>query len=86
MTSVIIYTTNYCPYCVYAKQLLTRKKIAYTEIAIDNDDALRDEMMRKSNRQTVPQIFIHDKPIGGYDDLCALDRQGQLDILTQEDS
>ncbi|MFC3908409.1 glutaredoxin 3 [Legionella dresdenensis] len=81
MANVIVYTTGYCPYCVSAKQLLDRKKAAYQEIRVDNDDNLREEMMKKSGRQTVPQIFINDHHVGGCDDLYALEREGRLDEL-----
>jgi len=80
--AVIVYTANHCPYCVFAKQLLEKKGIPYDEIAIDKDDALREIMVEKSGRQTVPQIFINGQSIGGYDDLYALDRKGELDTLT----
>lgn len=76
--SVIIYTTQYCPFCVRAKQLFEQKKIPYTEIAVDNNAALRQEMMAKSGQRTVPQIWINDTHVGGCDDLYALQRSGQL--------
>lgn len=79
--SVIVYSTATCPYCVHAKELLTRKGIEFTEIRIDLDPSKRDEMISKSNRYTVPQIFINDQSIGGYDDLYALNTSGQLDKL-----
>jgi len=80
MPNIIIYTTKICPYCVMAKRLLDRKGVSYTEINVD-ELALREEMIRKSNRRTVPQIFIDDRHIGGFDDLYALDQQHQLDPL-----
>ncbi|HCO77222.1 glutaredoxin 3 [Hydrogenophilus thermoluteolus] len=77
-----MYATHYCPYCVRAEQLLRRKGIAVIEkILIDNDPALRDEMMRVTGRRTVPQIFIGDTHVGGCDDLYALEREGKLDAL-----
>lgn len=76
--SVIIYTTQYCPFCVRAKQLFEQKKIPYTEIAVDNNAALRQEMMAKSGQRTVPQIWINGTHVGGCDDLYALQRSGQL--------
>jgi glutaredoxin 3 len=79
--NIIIYSTTYCPYCVRAKDLLNRKGVSFTEILIDNDDALREEMIAKSKRMTVPQIFINDQHIGGCDDLYALDREGKLNSL-----
>lgn len=84
MAKIIIYSTAYCPYCVRAKQLLERKGHAYQEIRIDNDNQLREEMMEKSQRQTVPQIFIDDYHVGGFDDLYALDQQGKLDELLKK--
>ena len=78
MSQVVIYTSNTCPYCITAKQLLTRKNQPFTEINIEQNSALADEMIQKSNRRTVPQIFIHDTHIGGFDDLYALERAGKL--------
>lgn len=75
---VIMYTTGYCPYCTMAKDLLKQNKIAFEEIRIDLDESKREEMMRLSQRRTVPQIFINDKPIGGYDDLARLAKSGKL--------
>ena len=81
MANVVIYTTEYCSYCVTAKKLLEKKGVQYTEIRIDTDPAEREIMITKSNRYTVPQIFINDKHVGGCDDLLALERAGQLDNL-----
>ena len=81
MANVVIYTTEYCSYCVTAKKLLDKKGIQYTEIRIDTDPAEREIMITKSNRYTVPQIFINDKHVGGCDELLALERSGQLDNL-----
>lgn len=81
MAKIIIYSTEICPYCVRAKQLFDRKQVSYQEIRIDLDEQLRFEMERLSGRRTVPQIFINDQPIGGCDDLYALERQGKLDEL-----
>lgn len=81
MSIVIVYTKAICPYCVWAKDLLARKQIPYTEIRIDLEPSQRDEMIRLTGRQTVPQIVINNQPIGGFDDLSALDRSGELDRL-----
>lgn len=81
MAEIIIYTTGYCPYCVRAKDLLNRKKAPFTEISIDSQPELREEMINKSGRHTVPQIFINGQHIGGCDDLHALEAQGTLDPL-----
>lgn len=76
-----MYTTAYCPYCVMAKRLLDRKQVDYEELRVDEDSARRDEMMRLSGRRTVPQIFVGDTHVGGFEDLSALDRAGRLDPL-----
>lgn len=78
---IILYSTDYCPYCKYARQLLDKKGLQYKVIAVDTDPEKREEMVQKSGRMTVPQIFINDKPIGGYDDLYALETSGQLDNI-----
>lgn len=83
MAHVVIYSTAICPYCVRAKQLLAQKGVQYEEIHVDRDPLQRDTMVAKTGRQTVPQIFINDKHIGGCDDLYALDKNGQLDQLLQ---
>jgi glutaredoxin 3 len=84
MKTVEIYTKLNCPYCVKAKMLLDRKNVKYIEIRADLDPSRIEEMIEKSQgRKTFPQIFINDVPIGGCDDLYALEQQGQLDkILT----
>jgi glutaredoxin 3 len=82
MTNIIIYSTKICPYCVRAKKLLDAKGQAYEEIDVSDDPALREKMMEKAGgRRTVPQIFIGEQHIGGFDDLNALDRKGELDKL-----
>lgn len=81
MTKVIIYTKDNCPYCTWAKQLLDSKKIQYQEIRIDTDPEKRQEMEHLSQRRSVPQIFINDQAIGGFDDLSALAKSGKLDNL-----
>jgi glutaredoxin 3 len=79
---VEIYSARYCPYCAAAKALLRRKGAAFTEIDIGGNWEKRDEMIaRAQGRATVPQIFIDDRHIGGYDDLAALERAGGLDDL-----
>ena len=84
MASVDIYTKPSCPYCVAAKNLLTQRGYQYREMRIDQDAALREEMLaRSAGRRTVPQIFIDDKHIGGFDDLQAADRAGQLKDLSK---
>lgn len=82
MAKIEIYTTEVCPYCVRAKELLKRKGVSFTEIRVDNDDALRMQMMeRAQGRRSVPQIFIDDQSIGGCDDLYALEQAHKLDAL-----
>jgi len=77
-----MYSTAFCGYCQRARNLFERKGAAVREIKIDEDARERDVMLKKSGgRRTVPQIFIGDRHIGGYDDLAALDRAGQLDPL-----
>lgn len=78
---VVMYGTRFCGFCARARQLLEGKGIRYEEIPVDRDSALRDEMMQRSGRRTVPQIFINDRHVGGYDDLQALARDGRLDEL-----
>lgn len=77
--SVLMYTTAVCPYCVRAKMLLKARGVTeIEEVRIDLDRARRDEMMSKTQRRTVPQIFIGDTHVGGFDDMSALDRAGKL--------
>lgn len=71
MQKIEVYTKGYCPYCHAAKKLLKQLGWKYTEYAIDNNFRKRDEMIRRSSRRTVPQIFIGDEHIGGYDDFSA---------------
>ncbi len=78
---VVIYTKPTCPYCRAAKALLQDKGVAYQEIDIAGDPARRAEMIERSGRHTVPQVFIGARHIGGFDDLSALDQQGELDPL-----
>ena len=82
MKTVEIYTTPSCPYCVAAKGLLKKKGVAYTEIDVSRDPALRMAMMERAHgRRTVPQIFIGGTHVGGCDDIHALDHQGRLDPM-----
>ncbi len=81
--AVTVYTSDWCPYCRRAKDLLSQKNVAFTEINVDEEPQLRQEMIARSNRRTVPQIFIGDKHVGGCDDLMELERSGGLDRLIQ---
>jgi glutaredoxin 3 len=81
MPEILIYTTTICPYCTMAKRLLDKKGASYTEINIGTQTSLREEMMRKTKRRTVPQIYIGDFHVGGFDELYALEQQKKLDDL-----
>jgi glutaredoxin 3 len=81
--AVTLYVSDWCPYCQRAKALLAEKKLDYREVNVEDDAKLREEMVARSNRRTVPQIFIGDKHVGGCDDLFELDRSGELDRLIQ---
>lgn len=85
MAKVVIYSAAHCPFCVRAKELLQRKNVYYSEISIDKDERKRDEMIELSGKRTVPQIFINDQPIGGFDDLWALEQKGELDQLLESE-
>jgi glutaredoxin 3 len=85
MSTVEIYTTRYCPYCISAKALLTRKNVQFTEIDVSGDPAGRAKMVDRANgRMTVPQIFIGATHVGGSDDLHELERAGKLDPLLKQ--
>ena len=79
MNQVTIYTSKVCTYCAMAKRLLASKGITPVEINVGSDPQLMQQMMAKTGRRTVPQIYIGDKHVGGYDDLVALDRAGKLE-------
>jgi len=81
--AVTVYVSDWCPYCQRAKGLLAEKNVVFSEINIEDDANLREEMIARSSRRTVPQIFIGDKHVGGCDDLFELDRSGELDRLIQ---
>lgn len=82
MARVVMYSTAVCPYCMRAEALLNRKGVTEIEkIRVDLEPARRDEMIERTGRRTVPQIFIDDRHIGGFDDLAALDHAGGLDPL-----
>ncbi|HWP90228.1 MAG TPA: glutaredoxin 3 [Burkholderiales bacterium] len=84
MSAVKMYTTAMCPYCQMAERLLTSKGVAALEkIRVDLEPARRAEMMERTGRRTVPQIYIGETHVGGYDELAALDRAGKLDELLQ---
>jgi glutaredoxin 3 len=78
---VVMYATGWCPYCARARRLLATKGVAYREIDIDAVAGARDEMRSRAGRSSVPQIFVGDRHIGGFDDMKALDDRGALDPL-----
>lgn len=81
MAKVIVYSKDYCPFCVRAKNLLERKNADFEEIMVDQDPALFAELKQKSGMMTVPQIFINDELVGGFTELAELESQGKLDAL-----
>ena len=81
MPRIRMYSTTWCGYCIRAKVLLERRGLEYEEILMDDDPAFRQKLLELTGRWTVPQIFIDDRPIGGYTELWALDRAGGLDEL-----
>jgi glutaredoxin 3 len=78
---IIMYTTAMCPYCQMAERLLRAKGVEVEKVRVDLEPERRIEMMEKTGRRTVPQIYVGDTHVGGYDDLAALDRAGKLDPL-----
>jgi glutaredoxin 3 len=79
MPKVVMYSTRFCPYCVRARMLLEKKGVDFTDIRVDHEPQLRDEMITRAGRSSVPQIFIDDEHVGGCDDLYELEFEGQLD-------
>jgi glutaredoxin 3 len=85
MSSVIVYSSPFCPYCYMAKKLLTQKGVSFEEIDVVAEPSRREEMRQLAHgRNTVPQIFVGDTHVGGNDDLQALERAGKLDLLLAE--
>jgi glutaredoxin 3 len=76
---IVMYTTSYCPYCIRAKMLLKRKGWAFEEIDVTNDRDKRAWLVEQTGMRTVPQIFIGDEAVGGFDEIAALDRRGELE-------
>lgn len=83
MSTIVVYSADYCPYCRRARALLDRKQVHYEVRDVVRDPRLWDEITERTGRNTIPQIFIGDRHIGGCDELYALDRQGQLDPLLE---
>ena len=79
--SIVLYTSRLCGYCRAAKRLLDKKGWPYETIGVDGNSAVRTEMMERSGRRTVPQIYFGDTHVGGFDDMAALDAEGKLDPL-----
>lgn len=76
-----MYSTQQCPFCLAARMLLKKKGVAFEDILVSDNAELRATMEQRSGRRTVPQIFINDEPIGGFDELYAMDQRGELDTL-----
>lgn len=81
---VVVYTTDYCPFCVRALQLLRSKGAEPVEVDVSRDDAKRKWLIQATGQRTVPQVFINDRPVGGFTDLADLDRKGELMPLLAE--
>lgn len=84
MANVLMYTSAYCPYCMNAERLLTNKGVTVNKIRVDLDPEQRIVMMERTGRRTVPQIYIDEQHIGGFDELWALDQAGGLDPLLED--
>jgi len=84
MSAVVVYTKSWCAYCVLAKALLDRRGIAYREVDVSNDPERRAWLVSTTGRRKLPQIFIGERAIGGFDELSALDRKGELRALVGE--
>jgi glutaredoxin 3 len=81
-TPVVIYGDEYCAYCAAARMLFTKKGVAFEDVLVSRDPARFDEMQAKTGgRRSIPQVFVGDVHIGGFDDVCALDKSGELDNL-----
>lgn len=83
MKTVTVYTTEWCPYCVSAKRFLTQRGIPFENIDLTGNDEGRDALVQRSGRRTVPQIYVGDVHVGGYDDMRALDNKGGFMPLVQ---
>ncbi|MCP4300541.1 MAG: glutaredoxin 3 [Gammaproteobacteria bacterium] len=81
MKPVTVYGNATCAFCGATRMLLTRKAVEFEDIIVTDDPLLFEEMQERSGKQTVPQIFVGDTPIGGFDELCALDKSGELDKM-----
>ena len=81
MPNIVMYTSSYCPYCTRAKALLDRKGVTYEERTVGLDPEGRQMLVDLTGRWTVPQVLVDDRPLGGWDDIHALDREGRLDAI-----
>jgi len=81
MKNVVIYSSNWCPYCIRAKQLLNAKGVEFEEIVVDGKPDVRQAMAEKAGRTSVPQIWIGEQHVGGCDDLFALEKAGKLEAM-----
>jgi glutaredoxin 3 len=84
MAKVEMYSTRFCPYCIMARQLLSKKGVEFSDTDVGNNPELRQQLRERTGRRTVPQIFINGRSVGGYDDIAALDKKGELDRLLAE--
>lgn len=84
MVDILIYSSAFCPYCVAAKNFLKARGLEWRELRIDTDAEARQAMMSKTQRTSVPQIFINDTHVGGFDDMVALDRAGKFQALLEQ--
>ena len=85
MSKVRMYSTRFCPFCMMARRLLDAKGVDYEEIPVDADRQMRRKMQEVSGRHTVPQVFIGERHVGGYDELAAAEQAGQLDGWLKSD-
>ncbi|MGB1581392.1 MAG: glutaredoxin 3 [Nevskiales bacterium] len=86
MNKVLMYSTRFCPFCMMARRLLDAKGVQYEEIPVDGDADMRRKMQEVSGRHTVPQVFVGERHVGGFDDLAEAERSGQLDHWLQSDN
>lgn len=84
MAKVEMYSTRFCPYCILARQLLSKKGVAFSDTDVGGNPEMRQKLRERTGRRTVPQIFINGRSVGGYDDISELDRRGELDRLLAE--
>lgn len=85
MKPVMVYTSGWCPYCTRTKALLERKAIPFQEVSVEDAERRAEMIERSGGRRTVPQVFIGDRHVGGFDELYALERAGELDTLINEE-